>query len=169
MLIMRFETQGFRDVQGRFAKRSERLAEMQRDLARKEGRAMVGLLREMAPKKSSKFAQGIHYRTTPFEGGTTVTIYVRGEHAHLLRFLVEGTHAHLIPRGGSAEQMAKGYPLRFYWEKGPRGPGVYYFWSVRHPGFEPKFLVAKAIERRLPEMRKSLQGVARRIAYTGGL
>ena len=169
MIVMKFEAQGYRDVQGRFARRSAQLAQMQRDMTRQEGRAMVDLLREMAPKKSGEFAQGISYRTDVQPGGTSVTVYVRGKHAHLLPFLTEGTHAHLIPRGGSAEQMAKGYPLRFYWEKGPRGPGIYYFWSVRHPGFAPKFFVAKAIEQRLPEMRRALHGVAVRIAHTGGL
>lgn len=169
MIALRYQAEGYRDVQGRFSRRTEQLARMQRDLARDEGREMVRALREAAPEKTGKFKEGIHYRTDVRHDGTTVTVYVRGEHAFLLPLLTEGTRPHQIPKGGSAEQMAKGYPLRFYWEKGPKGAGIYHFWSVQHPGFPPQFFVARVIEQRLPHMRRNLQSVARRIAYTGGM
>ena len=55
-----------------------------------------------------------------------------------------GTKPHLIPGGSKVSslqeaatlQMHKGYPLRFYWEQGPRGPGMYFYWAVQHPGFK---------------------------------
>lgn len=58
--------------------------------------------------------------------------------------LPPGTKPHLIPGGQTVSsiqqaaqlQMSKGYPLRFYWDRGPRGPGIYFFWAVKHPGFE---------------------------------
>jgi hypothetical protein len=60
--------------------------------------------------------------------------------------------------------MAKGYPLRFYWEKGPRGPGVYFYWSVNHPGTDPDPFIDLAIESAWPEMAAELRKVAARVA-----
>jgi hypothetical protein len=37
---------------------------------------------------------------------------------------------HPIPRLG----VTLGYPLRFWWNDGPRGPGEYLFTRVNHPG-----------------------------------
>jgi len=66
---------------------------------------------------------------------------VGGPH-QLIRFtLPPGTVAHFIPGGlavhsygdAAAIQLAKGYPLRFYWE---RVGAVVYRWSVFHPGYK---------------------------------
>lgn len=169
MIVLTFEALGYRDVQGRFARRAERLAQDQRNMAREQSRLMVAALREEAPKKTGVFAQGIHYRTTVTPGGTRSTIYVRGEHAHLLEWIVGGTKPHEIPKGGSAAQLAKGYPLRFFWEKGPRGPDVYYFWSVMHPGTAEDDFPQRALDRRWPDMRAALQKVAVRATYSAGV
>lgn len=40
----------------------------------------------------------------------------------------QGASPHIIVPQGN-------YPLRFYWDAGPDGPGVYYFNVVQHPGF----------------------------------
>ena len=163
MIVLTFEAAGYRDAQGRYAKRSANLVEGLRGMTRQQSRALVADLREEAPKRTELFAQGIHYRTDITAGGIKSTIYVRGEHAFLLGYIVKGTRAHEIPKGGSLAQMAKGYPLRFFWEKGPRGPDIYYFWSVWHPGTDPDDFVQRALDERWPEMRQALYKVARRV------
>lgn len=169
MIALTFEAAGYRDAQGRFAKRSEGLVRQQREMVREQSRLMVATLREEAPKKTGVFAEGIAYRTSVTSEGARSAIYVRGEHAHLLNWIVGGTKPHEIPKGGSAAQMAKGYPLRFFWEKGPRGPDVYYFWSVQHPGTKPDDFTQRALDRRWPDMRAALQKVAVRATYSAGV
>jgi hypothetical protein len=163
---MTFEAAGYRDVQGRYAKRSEQLVQRLREGVRQETRAFVAGLRAEAPKRSGLFGQGMHYRTDVTEHGIKSTIYVKGEHAFLLPFIVKGTKEHVIPKGGSMAQLAKGYPLRFFWESGPRGPDVYYFWSVTHPGTKPDDFPQRVLDERWPEMRKMLRRVARSAEYT---
>jgi hypothetical protein len=93
-----------------------------------------------------------------------VTIYAGGEHGFVLDFLRFGTKPHPIPRGGSAEQLAKGYPLRFYWKQGPGGPGIYYFWSVRHPGTDPNPFIDEAMAEIEDEVQTELMRVAASVA-----
>lgn len=162
---MRFEALGYRDVMGRFARRSEEMARGQREMVRDQSREMIAALGEEAPRATGTFAAGMHYRTDVRPGGTTATIYVRGKHAFLLPLIVRGTAGHEIPTGGSATQLAKGYPLGFFWEKGPAGPGKYHFWSVWHPGTKADDFVKRALDRRWPEMQRDLRRVAIRVAH----
>jgi len=83
----------------------------------------------------------------------------------VLPFLIYGTRPHTIPTGGSAAQMAKGYPLTFYWEKGPAGKGWYSFWSVQHPGTKPSPFVDEAYREIGPQLKSDLQKVAVRVAW----
>ncbi len=163
--MLRMEFAGYRDAQGRFARRTEELARARRGIVRQEGRALVQALKTFAPKKSGKFAEGIAYRTDERGDSTTLTIYARGEHAFLLPILTGGSRPHIIPRGGSAAQLAKGYPLRFFGQHGPRGPGIYYYWSVRHPGTEPSDFAAKAIESREPQIEYNTLRMVRQVIH----
>ena len=116
------------------------LGALRRRLLREERRELQKALRDEAPKgKTGKFARSIRAMVydDPATGMTILEAYVPPDMADLNRWIIGGTRPHRIPRGGSAEQMAKGYPLRFYWENGPNGPGIYYFWSVWHPGTKP--------------------------------
>lgn len=45
----------------------------------------------------------------------------------------QGTEPHEITPRGS------GYPLRFFWESGPAGPGEYRYMRVNHPGQEATY------------------------------
>ena len=71
--------------------------------------------------------------------------------------------AYEIPDSG---RVAKGYPLRFFWEDGPRGPDIYYFWSVMHPGTKPDDFPQRVLDERWPEIRKMLRLVVRSVDYT---
>jgi len=165
MLVMTFEALGYRDVQGRYAKRSKKLEERSRSMVRQQSRLLMEELRQEAPRDTGEFAAGIRYQTRVTSQGVKSTIYVRGKHAFLLPYIVHGTEDHDIPKGGALVQMAKGYPLRFFWENGPRGPDIYYFWSVHHPGTAPNDFVQRAIDERWPDAKKALQQVGRSATY----
>lgn len=166
MIQLQFEAKGYRDAQGRFAKRTEELAMARREIVWTEGREMTKALRKHAPKSSGVFARGIIYVLQEGAQATTLSILSTGRHAFLLPFIVHGTRPHQIPRGGSAAQLAKGYPLRFYWEKGPKGPGIYYFWSVNHPGTKPNPFIDRALAERQPIMAANVQKMATKLTKT---
>lgn len=155
-----YDLKGFRDVQGRFARRSDLLVSARRQAMRNVGRRAADALKARAPKRSGKFARGLVYRTYDRGDYGWVRVYSTGEHRHLLKWIVGGTRPHPIPKGGSAEQLAKGYPLRFYWEKGPNGPGIYHFWSVRHPGTKPNPFVEETMAAIGHEILAELRAVS---------
>lgn len=61
-----------------------------------------------------------------------------------------GTRPHVIPRGGSRAQVAKGYPLRFVSRRAGR---VVFAWSVNHPGTRPRPWFYATIRRALRSFR----------------
>jgi len=99
----------------------------------------VTYARGEAPGDKLKYDIDYTIQLTP--QGAISTIWM----PYQLKFtLPPGTRPHFIPGGRSVStiqeaadlQAKKGYPLRFYWEHGPYGPGIYFFWSVRHPGWQ---------------------------------
>jgi hypothetical protein len=160
--LLKLEVMGYRDVRGRLSRRTDELARAQRDEMRAMSRGMVATLRHYAPEATGKFAEGIAYRTDDRAGRRTATFYVKGEHAFLLPFLTGGTKPHLIPRGGSAEQLAKGYPL--HWIDKQTGEDRF-AWSVWHPGTFPDPFVANAMEAMSPQLAMGLARMARRVAW----
>jgi len=159
-----WEAKGFRDSLGRFARRSPLMVSRRREAMRDAGRTTVKAMRFAAPKKTGEFARGIVFKTFERPGSTVMKVYATGEHAFLLPLIRYGTDPHPIPKGGSAEMMAKGYPLRFYWEKGPRGPGIYRFWSVNHPGTDPNPFVDETVAEIEPEILEGLRRAAASVA-----
>ena len=116
------------------------VVERLRQSVRVIGRRTVQSARRNAPGK--RLRHQIDHVETETELGLTTNIYMP---TGLKYTLPPGTIAHTIPGGATVSKSAaaemqkqKGYPLRFYWEKGPDGPGVYSFWSVEHPGYDPK-------------------------------
>jgi len=162
--VLSYRVKGYRDVLGRFAKRSAVLEARRRDAMRRVGRMVVSRLAKNAPKKTGTFARGITFRTYDRGHATQMKAYATGEHGYLLKWIREGTKPHPIPRGGSAEMMAKGYPLRFYWEKGPAGPGIYRFWSVNHPGTKPNPFIEDTVAAVEQDVIAELRMVAASVA-----
>jgi len=87
-----------------------------------------------APGRRLKYKVETEYQET--EAGAEGRVFIPRK----LGFtLPPGTRRHFIPgpagsrAGASAIQQAKGYPLRFYWE---RVGAVVFFWSVDHPGYK---------------------------------
>jgi hypothetical protein len=160
--LLKLEVMGYRDAQGRMSQRTDEIVRAQRDEMRAMARGMVGALQHYAPEKTGKFKQGIAYRTDDSGYRLTATFYVRGEHAFVLPFLAGGTKPHPIPRGGSAEQLAKGYPLHWIDQQ----TGEHRFaWSVWHPGTFPDPFIANAMDAMSPQMAMGLARMARRVAW----
>ena len=145
--LLRFRAIGFRDALGRFDAKNRLLQVEKREMVRDVSREYRDALRAEAPNRTGVYAEGIAFRTTENGNITNSTIYVGGPHAFLTDIIIKGSRPHPIPTGGSAEQMAKGYPLRFFWEKGPQGAKVYHFWSVNHPGTKPNDFVTRTRAR----------------------
>ena len=156
--LLKLEAIGYRNVQGRYAQRTDKLAQAQREEMRDLGRAGVSVLRHYAPKRTGKFAEGLAYRTDVRASSTTLTFYVKGEHAYLLPMLTGGTRKHPIYPHGD-------YPLRFFWPRGPEGPKIYYYMHVNHPGTLPDPFVPNALNALSPQFAMSLARVARRVAW----
>jgi len=130
-----------------------------REVLKRQGREFVKVMREEAPQDTGTFAKGFRYRTRQLKSGEFgMTIFAAGPHAFLMPMIVYGTKAHEIPTGGAAAQKAKGYPLKFFWQKGPNGPGIYRFWRVWHPGTKPNNFVRRTITRQRGPMRRELRG-----------
>ncbi|MBN2004135.1 MAG: HK97 gp10 family phage protein [Anaerolineae bacterium] len=161
--FLSLEASGYRDALGRMARRTAELQARKRETMRRVGRETVAALQEAAPKKTGAFVQGIRFRTDARGTETHLTFYVGGPHAFLLNLIRQGTRPHAIPKGGAAAQRAKGYPLRFYWPTGPRGPGIYTYWSIWHPGTPPNDFVQRVLDEKAPaagaEIRKTVQQV----------
>lgn len=136
----------------RRAKNAEhQVSEGLRQMLSKERIALQGALREEAPKgPHGKFARSIRtlLHKDPATGQWILEGFVSEDMAWLNRIIIHGSRPHRIPTGGAAAQMAKGYPLRFYWENGPNGPGIYYYWTVWHPGTKPNPYPSRALGER---------------------
>lgn len=164
MIHLKFEEIGYRDALGRFVKRERILATERDKLVTGLGDDLVHILRRRAPRKSGKFAEGIRaYGMRRVWWETELLVGAEGEHGFLLPFIKLGTRPHIIPRGGSAAQLAKGYPLSFYWEKGPRGPGWYHFWSVQHPGTKANPFIHRSLDEWRPSAADALRGLGIRV------
>jgi len=160
--ILRFEATGYRDTQGRFAKRTPELRQYMRDGIRDLGRAMVANLKHYAPEDKGIFKAGIGFQTR-WKGDVVQTVFfVGGKHAFLLPIITGGSKAHRIPIGGAAEMMAKGYPLR--WVDKMTGE-VRYAWEVWHPGTMPDPFVERAVDASSPQIMKTMSKIARRVAW----
>jgi len=153
-----FQASGYSEVTRRFADRMVRAQRARDGIVREEAIRLAGILREEAPKRTSVYANGIRAR---FDSSdlrlTRADVVSTGKHAFLTDIILYGSKGHEIPIGGSAAQLAKGYPLRFYWEDGPKGPGIYYYWSVWHPGTKPNNFLRRGVNRWLPQAREALR------------
>lgn len=156
--LFKLDAMGYRDVAGRFARRTDELQSAKREEMRDLGRGMVQSLQYYAPKRSGLFSEGIAFRTDERGSETSLTFYVKGEHAFVLPFLTGGTKPHPIDPHGD-------YPLRFFWERGPNGPGIYYYMHVEHPGTMPDPFIPNAIEAMSPQFDYGLSRIAKRVAW----
>lgn len=142
----------FRDLEGRFARANYAMLEERRDQVRIQAERFVGLAREESPKKTGKFAEKIFWRT--FNEGNALGFRAYTPQP-LGAYILKGTVAHAIPKVG-------GKILRFFWQNGPKGAGIYYFRSVWHPGTKPNKFMGRAYRRWLPGARETVRKIATR-------
>jgi hypothetical protein len=166
MIRMQFGYVDVPGIQERWGHRSAALQKSRKSVIVSIGKELETKLRQAAPRKTGIFADGI--TSSPSEdafGITTVNVESRGAHAivggryKLHELIRQGTKPHAIPTGGAAAQVAKGYPLGFYWENGPKGPGKYHFWSVWHPGTKPNPFVKQTVYENMDRYRELLRTV----------
>lgn len=139
----------FRDLAGRWAAASDTVLERSRGDMRRLAVSMRDIARQEAP--GSRFPSTIGYQTY-VKRGREVGFRLRML-APLGWWIIEGTDAHEIkPRGP--------YPLRFFWENGPDGPGEYRFMRVWHPGTQPNDFLGRAHDRWKPEGIRGLRRIA---------
>lgn len=161
---------GFRlefELEGNYAFGSNerhRLVELGEAVSQEQAERLLVLLRDEAPKASGMFAAGLSASASRnWTGDIRGWVKAGGEHSFLLDLIRKGTRPHTIPFGGSAEQIAKGYPLSFYWEHGPNGPGLYHYWSIHHPGTKPNRFDQRALEKWLPGAIEAMRAIGWRV------
>lgn len=116
------------------------------------GNRLLGLIRDGAPHATGKYASRI--TLTTHRSGDSYNVEIRAPEP-LTTWLTRGTRAHEIrPKG-------PGYPLRFYWAKGPKGPGVYHFMRVWHPGTRGKPFIASAYRQWKPEAEAEMRSLVK--------
>lgn len=140
----------FRDLQGRYAGASPFLMERARAMIRPQARRLKELAQEEAPEgETGKFRKSIAFRT--FVGGNQMG-FTMSDAQPLGTWIRGGTRPHII-RAKNASF------LRFYWARGPRGAGIYFFRSVNHPGTKKNPYIGRAYRRWIPGARADLKAI----------
>lgn len=95
-----------------------------------------------APVKTGKLRDSIVKRfVEEFPTGLGIRVVATAKYAV---YVHEGTKAHII-----AAKDAKA--LAFFWANGPRGPGLYFFKQVNHPGTWPHPFLREALQFSIPQ------------------
>ena len=89
-------------------------------------RAIDGRVAPRGPQGRPRFRDFWKGMVDPVDNGAKLDIW--NEHPNA-KFVLFPTAGHTIPRGGSATMREKGYPLRWFDERG----GVHTRWEVWHP------------------------------------
>ena len=127
----------FRSLSGRFVKASEEVFASHQEAIQELGETFIRIAREEAPAKSGKFRRSIRASYS----NDQKTMSFRTHHAEPLgSWIIRGTRSHVI-------RPVRRKALRFYWEKGQFGPGIYFFMKVNHPGTQPNRYLDRALHQ----------------------
>jgi hypothetical protein len=153
-VFVKVTTNRFRDLAGRFASvMNPGAVQHARGHAERAGLLLADAMRAEAPDGRPdplgrprpagyrKLRDNIMVRVLP-RGNKGFDVRIGGPKQVI--WVLGGTRPHRIPRGGASAQMAKGYPLHFYWFRVRR---EVWFWSVNHPGTQPNRFDLRAIRR----------------------
>lgn len=139
----------FRDAAGRFTKATEQLLRDHRTVVQNVGRWYVAIAKQEAPSKTGEFKNSIGYRTQVIGQSIKLEVVMMQP---LGDWIIKGTKRHPIV----------GNPiLRFFWQKGPDGPGIYYFRRVMHPGTKPNRFNERAWKKARPYAEDQLRKIGR--------
>ncbi len=138
--MMMITLEGVEQVQRRFAALGLHLFPATRRGLARAGQRGAALLQAFAPRSTQQrdhladsFRSAVGGTGTELYADITTTMPDRA------RFVREGTRPHPIT-------ARPGGVLRFDWPQGPRGPGIYFFRRVNHPGTAPNDFVAAALD-----------------------
>ncbi len=157
-LLLSMEIVGSRDASGQFQSMGEALASLQRARLRAAAQKSLEAIKLEAPRSKGEgphLADGLRVRT--YESGPgafNARVTAGGPHGWLLPLILEGTRAHPI------YPKKAGGLLRFQWDKGPRGPGIYFFRKVNHPGTRPNDFPIRGFARVRSEVDRDLRSIA---------
>lgn len=127
----------FRSLSGRFVKASEEVFASHREAIQELGETFTRFAREEAPSKSGKFRRSISVTYSNDQR----TMSFRTHHSEPLgSWIIRGTRSHVI-------RPVRRKALKFYWEKGWLGPGIYFFMRVNHPGTQPNPYLMRTLDR----------------------
>ena len=142
----------FRDMAGRFAKSSKEVISARRDAVRAMGKKYVVAAKKEAPKgETGKFANSIGFQTYQTTDGVGFRAYASQP---LFTWITEGTDPHII----------RGNPiLAFFWQRGPAGPGMYFYHWVNHPGTKPNPFHLRAYDEVKDEFDVELAKISTRV------
>lgn len=135
---------------GKFAKTNPKMVEKKRAEMRALGQKIANALVNRAPRKTGEYARSINFKTYETNNVISLRFYAAQP---LTGWIRGGTKPHII-----AARNAKN--LRFYWDKGPRGAGIYFYPYVHHPGTKPNDFFSEVYSQYSPEMRATLSRMA---------
>lgn len=157
----------YRDIRGRFVKADEQVLTEKREAARVLGREWKRLMRQEAPKKTGRFADGIGFRTKQTGEEITMEGFMPQP---LGSYITEGTKAHIIAARNAGA-------LRFFWPKvgmltfvpknggfpthvNANGDLIIGKGFVNHPGTKPNKFNERAFDKWYPSARVELNRIA---------
>jgi hypothetical protein len=148
-----FDFRGDREAQQFWQRFDQQMATQVQALGEQASDILGQALRQAAPKRTGAGAKSIQRRPAKGERvGRSEWLWRFFGRSYLLYTVPPGTRPHEI-------RARKAKALRFYWEKGPRGPGIYFFARVHHPGYRPAFDWRRvALERARPQVATLLKG-----------
>jgi len=157
-LLSSIQIIGAREASGRFGEMHDALQSLHRARLRAAAEQLKQALSEEAPRSTKA---GPHYADSFLvrvydegAGSFNARVTSGGPHGWLTPLIVEGTRPHPI-----FPKRAGGW-LAFQWDKGPRGPGIYFFRRVNHPGTRPNDFPARAFARVRAGIMQDLGSIA---------
>lgn len=162
---------GYRDRIGRFAEAWDWLVRERRNRLEYWGGRLVERAMDLSPKAmvasqvdprrgpAGQFAKQWYYDIVP--GAGTGETLILNNTSPIRDIVLFPTQPHRIPKGGRAEQMAKGYPLLWYDLETGEPIRAY---EVHHPGTKGAYTHERVIEEMEPEMVTDLQHISARAA-----
>lgn len=156
------QAEGLVELQTRIAGWPARVERAEARVVEYGARRMMMTYRTDAPRSTSPgqhFADSFEMRQqTQGSGKSSAEVFSAGSRAFLLPLILGGTRPHVIRSTGES--------LVFTWDRGPYGPGVYFFRKVNHPGTQPNRFDIRSWDRVRPELQTEINREADEL-FTG--
>lgn len=158
-LLLDVQEHGLRDIHGRFARFSEEMQDVNRDVLRNLGRKYVDTLREEAPHDTGALREGITFKT--YERGKDLELRITS-HASYTAFVLGGTRPHSAPisalQGWADRHGINVWAL--WWSIKKRGTSM---WSFYTYGDKANRFQARAEQKMQPEFETTVRAISQRL------